>query len=79
MLRHWKDLRHLPRGMWILFATVLVNRAGSMVLAFLVLYLTRAEGCPPARPLSSSSSTASGRSSPDRFRECSRTESGRSE
>jgi predicted MFS family arabinose efflux permease len=44
MLRHWKDLRHLPRGMWILFVTVLVNRAGSMVLPFLVLYLTKSMG-----------------------------------
>lgn len=49
MLRHWKDLRHLPRGMWILFATVLVNRAGSMVLAFLVLYLTKSMGLPAGK------------------------------
>lgn len=49
MLRHWKDLRHLPRGMWVLFATVLVNRAGSMVLAFLVLYLTKSSGLPAGR------------------------------
>lgn len=44
MLRHWKDLRHLPRGMWVLSVTVLVNRAGSMVIPFLVLYLTRGMG-----------------------------------
>ena len=31
----------MPRGVWILFATTLVNRAGTMVLPFLVLYLTR--------------------------------------
>jgi MFS family permease len=49
MLRHWKDLRHLPRGMWVLFATVLVNRAGSMVLAFLVLYLTKSMGLPAGK------------------------------
>ncbi len=49
MLRHWKDLRHLPRGMWVLFATVLVNRAGSMVLAFLVLYLTKSKGLPAGK------------------------------
>ncbi|MGH9364436.1 MAG: MDR family MFS transporter [Thermoanaerobaculia bacterium] len=44
MLEHWKDLRHMPRGMWVLFATTLTNRAGSMVLVFLVLYLTRSLG-----------------------------------
>jgi hypothetical protein len=44
MLRHWKDLRHLPRGIWVLFATTLTNRAGSMVMPFLVLYLTRSLG-----------------------------------
>jgi predicted MFS family arabinose efflux permease len=49
MLRHWKDLRHLPRGMWVLFATVLVNRAGSMVLAFLILYLTKSQGLPAGK------------------------------
>ena len=31
----------MPRGVWVLFATTLVNRAGMMVLPFLVLYLTR--------------------------------------
>ena len=31
----------MPRGVWVLFATTLVNRAGTMVLPFLVLYLTR--------------------------------------
>lgn len=31
----------MPRGVWVLFATTLVNRAGSMVLPFLILYLTR--------------------------------------
>lgn len=37
----WRGLRGLPRGVWILFTATLVNRAGSMVLPFLVLYLTR--------------------------------------
>jgi MFS family permease len=40
----WKGLAGLPREMWILFATTLVNRAGSMVLPFFVLYLTRDAG-----------------------------------
>jgi predicted MFS family arabinose efflux permease len=44
MLKYWKDLRHLPRPVWIVSASQLVNRAGSMVLSFLVLYLTRERG-----------------------------------
>ena len=40
----WKGLAGLPREMWILFAATLVNRAGSMVLPFFVLYLTRDAG-----------------------------------
>jgi|HubBroStandDraft_6_1064221.scaffolds.fasta_scaffold51789_3 MFS family permease len=37
----WRGLRGLPREIWILFAATLVNRCGTMVLPFLVLYLTR--------------------------------------
>lgn len=37
----WRGLRKLPREIWILFAATLVNRFGTMVLPFLVLYLTR--------------------------------------
>ncbi len=37
----WSGLRRLPREIWILFAATLVNRCGTMVLPFLVLYLTR--------------------------------------
>jgi predicted MFS family arabinose efflux permease len=44
MLKYWKDLRHLPRSVWSVSASQLVNRAGSMVLSFLVLYLTRDRG-----------------------------------
>jgi predicted MFS family arabinose efflux permease len=44
MLKYWKDLRNLPRPVWVVCASTLVNRAGSMVLAFLVLYLTRDRG-----------------------------------
>jgi predicted MFS family arabinose efflux permease len=42
----WRGLRGLPREIWILFATALVNRAGTMALPFLVLYLTRILGMP---------------------------------
>lgn len=49
MLRHWKNLRHLPRPVWTVCASTLVNRAGSMVLSFLVLYLTRERGFSPER------------------------------
>src|SRR5260370_4348804 len=37
----WRGLRGLPRQVWVLSLATLVNKAGSMVLAFLVLYLTR--------------------------------------
>jgi predicted MFS family arabinose efflux permease len=44
MLKYWKDLRHLPRPVWVVSVSQLVNRAGSMVLSFLVLYLTNDRG-----------------------------------
>ena len=47
MLKYWKDLRFLPRPVWLVAASQLVNRAGSMVLSFLVLYLTRDRGFSP--------------------------------
>ena len=40
----WRGLSGLPREVWLLFATNLINRAGMMVLPFLVLYLTRGLG-----------------------------------
>ena len=40
----WRGLGGLPRDVWIIFATTLVNRAGVMALPFLVLYLTRHMG-----------------------------------
>lgn len=40
-MKAWRDLKELPRGVWVLFVTTLVNRAGTMVLPFLILYLTR--------------------------------------
>lgn len=45
MLRRYvgafRDLRHLPRTTWYVCGATLVNRAGTMVLPFLTLYLTR--------------------------------------
>jgi MFS family permease len=40
-MKAWRDLKGMPRGVWVLFATTLVNRSGTMVLPFLTLYLTR--------------------------------------
>lgn len=40
----WKSLRGLPAAVWILAGTLLVNRVGSMILPFLVLYATRERG-----------------------------------
>ena len=48
-LNPWRGLGGLPREVWLLFATNLINRAGMMVLPFLVLYLMRELGFPPAR------------------------------
>jgi MFS family permease len=44
----WSGLKNLPREVWVLSAATLVNRAGTMVLPFLVLYLTRTLGITPA-------------------------------
>lgn len=40
----WRGLRNLPREVWILSAATLINRAGTMALPFLVLYLTQRLG-----------------------------------
>jgi MFS family permease len=45
----WKSLKGLPRDVWILSVATLINRAGMMVLPFLVLYLTRELGFSAAR------------------------------
>lgn len=37
----WRGVRGLPASVWIVFATTLVNRAGTMALPFMVLYVTR--------------------------------------
>lgn len=40
----WRGLGFLPRQMWLFSLAVFVNRAGMMVLPFLVLYLNRTLG-----------------------------------
>ena len=40
----WKSVKGLPRDMWVLFYTTLINRSGTMVIPFLVLYLTQKIG-----------------------------------
>ena len=45
----WRGLKNLPAEIWILFSATLVNRLGTMVLPFLVLYLTRTLGISPPR------------------------------
>ncbi len=39
-----RDIRAVPRDVWILLLATLVNRAGTMVLPFLLLFLTRERG-----------------------------------
>jgi predicted MFS family arabinose efflux permease len=43
-LSPWRGLGALPGAVWVIFWTSLVNRAGTMVLPFLVLWLTRERG-----------------------------------
>lgn len=45
----WRGLGDLPRDIWTLFAASLINRMGTMVLPFLVLYLTQDLGFPAGR------------------------------
>ena len=44
----WKGLQGLPRAIWLISFTTLVNRLGTMALPFLVLYLTEARRWTPA-------------------------------
>jgi MFS family permease len=43
-LNIWRSLRGLPRDVWVLAIAALINRAGTMVIPFLVLYLTKEIG-----------------------------------
>jgi len=44
----WRGVGSLPPAVWLVFATTLVNRAGTMVVPFMVLYVTRYLGVRPA-------------------------------
>src|SRR5437867_12674654 len=44
MKHPWQGLGSLPRGVWILSLTTLINRLGTRALPFLVRYLTRCRG-----------------------------------
>lgn len=44
MINPWRGLGGLPRAVWVIFSITLVNRMGTMVLPFLVIYLTRRAG-----------------------------------
>ncbi len=48
-LNPWKDLAGLQRESWLIAVATLVNRAGTMVMPFLVLYLTRDRGLAPTQ------------------------------
>ena len=43
----WSGLGSLPRAVWVLSIVTLINRAGTMVLPFLVLYLTKSLNLSP--------------------------------
>jgi predicted MFS family arabinose efflux permease len=45
----WRGLRGLPPHVWVVSGTTLINRAGTMVLPFLALYITRHLAMPPSR------------------------------
>lgn len=45
----WRGLGALPKEAWVLFTVTLINRAGTMVLPFLVLYLTESQNLSPER------------------------------
>ncbi len=47
-LNPWRGVGSLPREVWVLFATNLVNRMGTMGLPFLVIYLTSSRGFTPS-------------------------------
>jgi predicted MFS family arabinose efflux permease len=41
LINPWRGLGSLPKTVWILFTVTLINRTGTMVIPFLVLYLTK--------------------------------------
>jgi predicted MFS family arabinose efflux permease len=41
LINPWRGLGSLPKSVWQLFIVTLINRTGTMVVPFLVLYLTK--------------------------------------
>ena len=54
----WRGLRGLPREVWLVCASTLINRLGTMALPFLVLYLTKGRRWTPAAKRATSSSVS---------------------
>lgn len=44
----WRGLKNIPRNIWLLAFTTLINRSGTMVLPYLVLYMTEKIRVSPA-------------------------------
>jgi predicted MFS family arabinose efflux permease len=44
LINPWRGLGSLPKTVWTLFIVTLINRTGTMVIPFLVLYLTKKLG-----------------------------------
>ncbi len=40
----WRGLKNIPRNVWLISFATLINRSGTMVMPFLVLYLTKSIG-----------------------------------
>ncbi len=40
----WRGIGRLPKEVWVLCGTTLINRMGTMALPFLVVYLTKSLG-----------------------------------
>jgi len=55
----WRGVRWLPASVWIVFATTFVNRAGTMVVPFMVLYVPGTWACGRPSPGWRSPCTAS--------------------
>ena len=40
----WRGLKNIPHSVWLLALTTLINRSGTMVMPFLVIYMTKSIG-----------------------------------
>ena len=45
----WRGLKNIPRNVWLVAFSTLINRSGTMVLPFLVIYLTKVIGVSDTR------------------------------